>query len=80
MCGNSNLLIIVFILGLIIVGLIFFYKRNAIVDSFDNLEHNLYSYDTCCSQQEIAHCQTYGKTGVCNYYQNNKSCLCQNAF
>lgn len=80
MCGNSNLLIIVFILGVIIAGLIFFYKRKDQVDSFDNLENNLYSYDTCCSPKEIAHCQTYGKTGVCNYYQNNKSCLCQNAF
>ena len=79
MCG-TNSLIIVFIIGLIIAGLIFFYKRKAQVDSFDNLENNLYSYDTCCSQQEIAKCQSYGKTGVCNYYQNNKSCLCQNAF
>ena len=80
MCGNSNLLIIVFITGLIIVGLIFFYKRKATIDSFDNLEHNLYSYDSCCTQEDIAKCQTYGKTCVCNYYQNNKSCLCQNAF
>jgi len=79
MCG-TNSLIIVFIIGLIIAGLVFFYKRKAQVDSFDNLENNLYSYDTCCTQEDIAKCQTYGKTGVCNYYQNNKSCLCQNAF
>lgn len=79
MCG-TNSLIIVFIIGLIITVLIFFYKRKAQVDSFDNLENNLYSYDTCCSQQEIAHCQTYGKTGVCNYSTNDKSCVCQNAF
>jgi len=79
MCG-TNSLIIVFITGLIIAGLVFFYKRKAQVDSFDNLENNLYSYDTCCSQKEIAHCQTYGKTGVCNYSSNDKSCVCQNSF
>ncbi len=79
MCGNYYNLIIVFILGLIIVGLVFFYKRKHI-DSFDNLENNLYTYDSCCNQEDIAHCQTYGKTGVCDYNKNNKSCLCQNAF
>lgn len=78
MC-EKNLLIFIFILGLIIVGLVFFYKRKPI-DSFDNLENNLYTYDSCCTQEDIAHCQTYGKTGVCNYNKNNKSCLCQNAF
>jgi hypothetical protein len=79
MCG-TNLLVIVFITGLIITGLVFFYKRKSTIDSFDNLENNLYTYDTYCTQEDIAKCQTYGKTGVCNYYQNNKSCLCQNAF
>ena len=79
MC-RTNSLIIVFILGLIIAGLIFFYKRKAQIDSFDNLQDNLFTYDSCCTQEEIAHCQTYGKTGVCNYSSNNKSCVCQNAF
>jgi len=79
MCENKYL-IIFFITGLIIVGLIFFSKRKVQVDSFDNLTNNLYSYDSYCSQEKIAQCQSYGKTGVCNYYQNNKSCVCQNAF
>lgn len=80
MCGNSNILLLVFILGILLAGLVFLNKRKSIIDSFDNLQDNLFTYDSCCSQQEIAHCETYGKTGVCNYNNNTKSCLCQNAF
>ena len=80
MCGN-NFLILVFLLGIILTGLIFFSKRKQL-DSFDNLQNNLYTYDSCCSQEKIAQCQTYGKTGVCysNNDKNCKSCVCQNAF
>ena len=77
MCGN-NFLILVFLLGIILAGLIFFSKRKPL-DSFDNLQDNSYSYDSCCSQEKISQCQTYGKTGVCDY-NNCKSCVCQNAF
>jgi uncharacterized membrane protein len=68
---------IVFILlisGLFIINL---YKYQ--IDSFDNLESNLYSYDKCCSEEDIVNCMKYGKTGVCNY-NDAKSCICQNAF
>lgn len=57
---------------------IFYYNKN--IDNFDNLESNLFTYDSCCSQEDIKHCETYGKTGVCNYILNNNSCLCQNSF
>ena len=60
----------------IIVSLII-YKKNT--ESFDNLESNLYSYDTCCTEEQIRSCETYGKTGVCDYY-NNKKCMCQDSF
>jgi hypothetical protein len=57
---------------------IFYYNKN--IDNFDNLESNLFTYDSCCNQEDIKHCETYGKTGVCNYILNNNSCLCQNSF
>lgn len=63
---------------LIIIILIVLNKRNK--ESFDNLESNLYTYDTCCKEDEIQKCQTYGKTGVCNYNLNDKSCSCQSAY
>jgi uncharacterized protein YxeA len=69
-----SLLIII----LIIISLIVYKKQ--IIDSFDNLESNLYTYDSCCTQDNIANCEKYGKTGVCNYYKDNKSCMCQNSF
>jgi hypothetical protein len=78
---NSLQLFIMFIfLLLIITGLFLIVPHNSSIESFDNLEFNLYSYDTCCFQKEIDNCEKYGKTGVCNYNENNKSCLCQNSF
>lgn len=78
---NSIQLFIMFIfLMLIITGLYLIIPHNSSIESFDNLEDNLYSYDTCCSQKQIDNCEKYGKTGVCNYNENNKSCLCQNSF
>lgn len=73
----TKMLFIIFILLLIIIFLIIF-KNN--VESYDNLESNLYSYDTCCTEKNIRDCQTYGKTGVCNYNKNNISCICQDVF
>ena len=71
------LFVLIFIIFIII--LICMLKKN-IIDSFDNMEHNLYTYDTCCDETQKEKCMTYGKSGVCNYYKNNNSCLCQNAY
>jgi uncharacterized protein YxeA len=74
-----NILIIIIIIILIIILFLICTKKK-IIDSFDNLESNLYTYDSCCSQDQIKNCESYGKTGVCNYYKNNNSCMCQNSF
>ena len=71
------MLFIIFILLLIIIFLMI-YKKNT--ESFDNLESNLYSYDTCCTEDDIRKCETYGRTGVCNYNDNNMGCICQDSF
>jgi len=71
---------VILILIAIILILIYAIYRKKTIDSFDNLESNLFTYDTCCSQDEIKKCESYGKTGVCNYFQKNKSCLCQSGF
>lgn len=73
-----NILFIAIILIFIII-LICLYD-NKIIDSFDNMEDNSYTFDTCCSAEENEKCRTYGKTGVCNYNKDDGSCLCQNAF
>ena len=69
------LIIIIMILLIFITN----YKHK-VIDSFDNLVPDLFTYDKCCSENQIADCEKYGKTGVCNYYKNNKSCMCQNSF
>lgn len=71
------MLFIIFILLLTIIFLIIYNKN---IESYNNLESNLYSYDTCCTEKQIRKCETYGKTGVCNYNQDNMSCLCQESF
>ncbi len=76
---NKSILMTLFVFIVVIIFILIIYK-NKVIDNFDNLESNLYTYDTCCSASEIANCESYGKTGVCNYFLNNKSCLCQNAF
>jgi len=69
--------LLIILLIILIILIIFILNRNKLtVDSFSNL----YTRDNCCSQNEIAQCETYGKTGVCNYYKNNNSCMCQNSF
>jgi hypothetical protein len=83
MKNNKNYKNTIFLSTLIIIIVLLFmmfYYHKMQIDHFDNLEHNLYSYDTCCSQKEIKDCESYGKTGVCNYREHNKSCICQNAF
>lgn len=71
------MLFIIFILLLTIIFLIIYNKN---IESYNNLESNLYSYDTCCTEKQIRKCETYGKTGVCNYNQDNMSCMCQESF
>jgi hypothetical protein len=73
----TKMLFIIFILLLTIIFLIIYNKN---IESYNNLESNLYSYDTCCTEKQIRKCETYGKTGVCNYNQDNMSCLCQESF
>ena len=75
----TNFTFIFLIILISIVFLVFICKK-AVTDHFDNLENNIFTYDSCCSEAQIAHCETYGKTGVCNYFKNNKTCLCQNAY
>ena len=41
---------------------------------------NVYTDSSCCSQKQIAKCETYGRTGVCDYDKNDKSCMCQDGF
>lgn len=71
------ILTIIFLIIVIIVSIIYYNKS---IESFDNLTSNLYTYDTCCSQNQISNCQKYGKTGVCDYNLDNNSCICQNAY
>ena len=79
--SNINYMyIFIFLIIIIIILLIIMIFHNKVIDSFDNLVPDLYTFDTCCNENQIANCQTYGKTGVCNFYKNNKSCICQNAF
>jgi thioredoxin-related protein len=72
-----TLLFILLILLIIIIFLLTLKKNN---ESFDNLESNLFTYDSCCDEKEIRACETYGKTGVCNYNQKNKLCVCQDSY
>ena len=75
---DSYLLIFLIILLIfVIIIIIYNFNRTELVkDSFSNL----YTNSNCCNQNEIANCETYGKTGVCNYYKNDNSCMCQNSF
>ena len=73
-----------FILSIIIVIeimiIVFFIIKSYMhTESFDNNKSDLFTYDSCCTQKQIADCEKYGKTGVCNYDKNDNSCMCQNA-
>ena len=68
--------IIIIQIIIIIYFIIKSYKHN---ESFDNSKSDLFTYDSCCNEIQIANCEKYGKTGVCNYNENNNSCMCQNA-
>ena len=66
-------IIIILIILAIIVAII---KNNRITDRFSNK----YTNDSCCTEIEKENCMKYGKTGICNYNKNDKSCFCQNAY
>jgi hypothetical protein len=76
---KNTILIFLIILALLTIFMMIYNNRKN-KEQFDNLENNLYSFDTCCNEKEIKDCESYGKTGVCNYREHNKSCICQNAF
>lgn len=71
----KSILLTLFIFLIVIIFILIIYQRK-VVDSFDNI----FTKSSCCNESEIANCETYGKTGVCNYILNNNSCLCQNSF
>jgi hypothetical protein len=60
-----------------IIILAVFHKNNEL---FSNNKVDIFTDGKCCSQKNIDECNKYGQSGVCNYQQNNKSCLCQNSF
>jgi hypothetical protein len=62
----------------IIVLAIFNNKKNK--ELFSNNPVDIFTNDKCCNQNNIEECNKYGQSGVCNYQQNNKSCLCQKAY
>jgi uncharacterized protein YxeA len=76
--SNTNKLLIIILILVIIILIMIYYKK--IIDKFDNLEENLYTYDKCCTEKDNLNCMKYGKTGVCNYNKKGYQCLCQNSF
>jgi len=71
-------MLIIISIELIIIIYLMVSKKNT--EFFDNLESNLYTYDTCCTEKQIKNCESYDNTGVCDYNNNVKSCICQNSF
>jgi hypothetical protein len=71
-------MLIIISIELIIIIYLMVSKKNT--EFFDNLESNLYTYDTCCTEKQIKNCESYGNTGVCDYNNNINSCICQNSF
>jgi len=71
-----NLLYILIMIELLLILYLMVFNQYKKNESFNNL----FTDDICCTQNEMNNCYKYGKTGVCNYYKNNKSCLCQNSF
>jgi hypothetical protein len=69
-----------YLITILIISILIIIYNNNIIDSFDNLVPDLYTYDTCCNEKQIKNCESYGKTGVCNIFKNNKSCMCLNSF
>ena len=56
------------------------FNNNKNKELFTNNPIDIFTNDKCCNQQNIEECNKYGQSGVCNYQQNNKSCLCQKSY
>lgn len=56
------------------------FNNNKNKELFTNNPVDIFTNDKCCTLQNIEECNKYGQSGVCNYQQNNNSCLCQNAY
>ena len=70
---DNIIYILLFIL--LVLFIIYFFMIHRRREKFENLFTN----GSCCSEDQIRECNTFGKSGVCNYFKNNNSCLCQNA-
>ena len=71
------------IIVLLLLGLIFFLMLHSkkVSENFAKEQYtNLFTNGKCCSQKQIAQCEKYGRTGVCNYEKNDNSCMCQDGF
>jgi hypothetical protein len=66
--------------ALLFIIVLAIFNSNKNKELFTNNPIDIFTNDKCCNQKNIEECNKYGQSGVCNYQQNNKSCLCQNAF
>ncbi len=73
---NIILAISIFLIVIFIIAIM--HRKSK--ETFGNLNNDKFTDDSCCTDDEKSGCMKYGKTGVCNYFQNDNSCLCQNAF
>lgn len=73
---NMSIILPLFVFIIVIIFILITYNR---IESFQTSKNNIYTYDSCCNENDIANCEKYGKTGVCNYVLNDNSCMCQNA-
>ena len=55
-------------------------------ESFDNWQkdgRDRFTFDKCCTQEQIAYCEKFGKTGICRYNAETygpSQCVCENAY
>lgn len=74
--NNIIKLLMIGIFIIFIAFLLYYYRKGVKHEGFLT---DKYTNGKCCTEDEIQKCESYGKTGVCNYNRNDKSCLCQNA-
>jgi Na+/melibiose symporter-like transporter len=72
--NNKKSYIILFLLFFIIFIVIYYYIYLQKNEKFNNKFTN----DKCCNEDEIKKCEKYGKIAICNYNENNNTCICQN--
>jgi hypothetical protein len=73
MKNMKNIFLIIIII--ILIFIIYFLLPIKIIDKFNNL----YTKQSCCNEKYIKYCESWGKTGVCNF-DGSKSCMCLDAF